>query len=349
MWQDFDTDTEPSVREQRVKPALAVPGVVTIRARPGIRLRALGFSYLLILPAVIILGLFHIFPIFYAFYISLHKWKIQKQAYVGLDNYTRALHSDEFWNAIRTTVWFVVGTVPIGLIVALFLAIMLFRPIAGRTFYRVVLFLPYITPPLAMAIVWSWMYKQDGAGLVNAFLGVLGIGNQRWLLDSRGVFDLIATNFGLHVPPLLQGPPLPLVAIMLYSLWSSIGFDTIIFLAGLSNVPKEVVEAAQIDGANQFQIATRVVAPLLRPTILFLSIISVLRAFQVFNPIYAMTLGGPAQKTETITFFIFDQFFQQVNVGYGAAIAMLLFVILFVITLIQLRLGEERRVGRAGG
>jgi len=341
------------VREQRVKPALAVavPRVAAsgTQASVGTRLRSFGFSYLLILPAVVILGLFHIFPIFYAFYISLHKWKIQKQAYVGLDNYTRALHSEEFWNAIRTTLWFVVGTVPIGLTVSLFLAIMLFRPIAARTFYRVVLFLPYITPPLAMAIVWGWMYKQDGAGLVNTFLGLFGIGNQRWLLDTRGVFDLIASNFGIHLPNLLHGPPLPLVAIMIYSLWSSVGFDTIIFLAGLSNVPKEVIEAAQIDGASQFQIATRVIAPLLRPTILFLSIISVLRAFQVFNPIYAMTLGGPSQKTETITFFIFDQFFQQVNVGYGAAIALLLFVILFVITLIQLRLGEERRVGRAGG
>jgi multiple sugar transport system permease protein len=337
------------VREQRLKPALAVPGTTTIRTRLAERSRSLGFSYLLILPAVIILGLFHIFPIFYAFYISLHKWKIQSQGYIGFTNYTRALHSEEFWNAIRTTLWYVVGTVPVGLVVALFLAIMLFRPIAGRTVYRVILFLPYITPPLAMAIVWGWMYKQDGAGLVNAFLGLFGVGNQRWLLDTRGVFDLLASNVGIHLPTILHGPPLPLVAIMVYSLWSSVGFDTIIFLAGLSNVPREVIEAAQIDGASQFQIATRVIAPLLRPTILFLSIISVLRAFQVFNPIYAMTLGGPAQKTETITFFIFDQFFQQVNVGYGAAIALLLFVILFVITLIQLRLGEERRVGRAGG
>ncbi|MDQ6604642.1 MAG: sugar ABC transporter permease [Chloroflexota bacterium] len=339
------------MREQRVKPALAIPRAATLKMQTPVRtrLRTFGFSYLLILPAVVILGLFHLFPIFYAFYISLHKWKIKKQAFVGLDNYTRALHSDEFWNAIRTTLWFVVGTVPIGLTVSLCLAIMLSRPIAGRTFYRVVLFLPYITPPLAMAIVWGWMYKQDGAGLVNTFLGLFGIGNQRWLLDTRGVFDLVATNFGIHLPNLLHGPPLPLVAIMIYSLWSAIGFDTIIFLAGLSNVPREVIEAAQIDGASQFQIATRVIAPLLRPTILFLSIISMLRAFQVFNPIYAMTLGGPAQKTETITFLIFDQFFQQVNVGYGAAIALLLFVVLFVITLIQLRLGEERRVGQAGG
>jgi multiple sugar transport system permease protein len=337
------------VRQESAKPTLAA-GAAAIPARAGMRgrLRTMGFSYLLILPAVVILGLFHIFPIFYAFYISLYKWKIQKIAFVGSDNYTRALHSEEFWNAIRTTLWFVVGTVPIGLAISLFLAIMLFRPLAARTFYRIVLFLPYITPPLAMAIVWGWMYKQDGSGFVNAFLGILGIGNQRWLLDTRGVFDLMATNAGIHLPHVLQGPPLPLVAIMVYSLWASIGFDTIIFLAGLSNVPKEVLEAAQIDGANQWQIATRVIAPLLRPTILFLSIISVLRAFQVFNPIYAMTLGGPAQKTETITFFIFDEFFQQVNVGYGAAIALLLFVVLFFITLVQLRIGEERRVGRGG-
>jgi len=331
-----------------VKPSLAVPGAATPpRTRLGGRARSFGFSYLLILPAVIILGLFHIFPIFYAFYISLHKWKIQKQDYIGLDNYSRALHSEEFWNAIRTTVWFVVGTVPIGLTVSLFLAIMLFRPIAGRTFYRIVLFLPYITPPLAIAIVWRWMYKQDGAGFLNSFVGLLGIGNQRWLIEPRGIFDLMATNFGIHLPHYLQGPPLPLVAIMIYSLWSAIGFDTIIFLAGLSNVPREVIEAAQIDGANQWQIATRVIAPLLKPTILFLSIISVLRAFQVFTPIYAMTDGGPVGKTETITYLIFDTFFKQVQVGYGAAIALLLFVLLFVITLIQLRVAEGRRATAA--
>ena len=338
------------MRQESAKSTLAAPGASAARSGVGMsaRLRSMGFSYLLILPAVVILGLFHIFPIFYAFYISLYKWKIQKISFVGSDNYTRALHSEEFWNAIRTTIWFVVGTVPIGLAVSLFLAIMLFRPLAARTFYRIVLFLPYITPPLAMAIVWGWMYKQDGSGFVNALLGILGVGNQRWLLESRGVFDMIASNVGIHLPQALHGPPLALVSIMVYSLWASVGFDTIIFLAGLSNVPKEVIEAAQIDGANQWQIATRVIAPLLRPTILFLSIISVLRAFQVFNPIYAMTLGGPAQKTETITFFIFDQFFQQVNVGYGAAIALLLFVVLFFITLVQLRIGEERRVGRGG-
>ncbi len=334
------------MREESVKPALAVPGAA-VSARAGAKVRKYGFSYLLILPATIILGLFHIFPIFYAFYISLFKWKIQKLNFVGSDNYTRALHSEEFWNAIRTTVWFVVGTVPIGLVVSLFLAIMLFRPLAARTFYRVVLFLPYITPPLAMAIVWRWMYKQDGAGFLNTFIGWMGIGNQRWLIEPRGIFDLIATNFGIHLPHLLQGPPLPLVSIMLYSLWSAIGFDTIIFLAGLSNVPREVIEAAQIDGANQWQIATRVIAPLLKPTILFLSIISVLRAFQVFNPIFAMTGGGPTGKTETITYLIFDEFFQQVQVGYASATALLLFVILFVITLIQLRVAEGRRATAA--
>lgn len=333
-----------------MKSALAVPGATVSRPRGGVgaRFRSRGFSYVLILPAVIILGLFHIFPIFYAFYISLHKWNVKKQSFVGTDNYTRALHSEEFWNAIKNTLWYVVGTVPLGLVLSLFLAIMLFRPIAGRTFYRVVLFLPYITPPIAMATVWAWMYQPD-QGFINYFFGWFGIPKQRWLLDPHGVFQLIAGSFGLHLPTLLQGPSLALVSIMIYQLWSAVGFDTIVFLAGLSNVPREVIEAAQIDGASQWQIATRVIAPLLKPTILFLSIISTLRAFQVINPIIAMTgVSSRAVRTATITYQVFDEFFQQTRVGYGAAIAMLLFVILFVITLIQLSIGDRGDVPRFG-
>jgi len=335
------------VREESVKPAFAVSGAAA-RTGVGVRAGKYAFSYLLILPAVAILSLFHIFPIFYAFYISLFKWNVRKQSFVGSDNYTRALHSEEFWNAIRNTLWFVVGTVPIGLTLALILAIMLFRPIAGRTFYRVVLFLPYITPPIAMATVWAWMFQPD-QGFINFFLGWFGIGKQRWLLDPHGVFEIVLGNFGIHLPTLLQGPSLALVSIMIYSLWSSIGFDTIIFLAGLSNVPREVIEAAQIDGANQWQIGTRVIAPLLKPTILFLSIISTLRAFQVINPIIAMTgISSRAVRTATITYQVFDEFFQQTRVGYGAAFAMLLFVMLFIITLVQLSIGDRGDVPRFG-
>lgn len=327
---------------QTLTTATAQPGRA-VATGVGQRFRTMGFSYLLVLPAVVILGLFHIYPIFFGFFISLHKWGVKDLGYIGLNNYTRALKDEEFWNSIRVTVWYVVGTVPIGIILALFLALMLFRPIAGRTFYRIALFLPYITPPIAIATVWAWMYQPD-RGFINTFLGWFGIGKQRWLLEPRGIFAILADNVGIHLPNYAQGPSMALVAAMFYALWASIGFDTVVFLAGLSNVPKEVIEAAQIDGASQWQIATRVIAPLLKPTITFLAIISTLRAFQSFNTIYGLFGGNVPRGARVITFLIFQEFFLRVaQVGYGAATAILLFLILFVITLLQLRLSEGRR------
>jgi ABC-type sugar transport system permease subunit len=331
------------VQQQTGNPALGVPAPATAAIRTaahGKRFRF--FPYLLVLPAVVILGLFHIFPIFYGFWISLHKWGVKDLGFIRFTNYSRALHDDEFWNSLRVTVWYVLGTVPTGIVLALFLAIMLFRPIAWRAFYRIVLFLPYVTPPIAIATVWAWMYQPD-RGVINILLGWLHLGKPKWLIDPRGIFQIAGGTFGLHLPTILQGPTVQLCAAILYTLWIAVGFDTVVFLAGLANVSPDVIEAAQIDGANQWQIATRIIAPLLKPTILFLSIISTLRAFQSFNTIYGLFGGNVPPGARVLTVLIFQEFFQRVGqVGYGAATAILLFVLLFIITLLQLRFSGDR-------
>lgn len=328
----------------RAASATGATGVATANHRSiGERIRGYLFSYALVIPAVVILIAFNIYPIFYGFYISLHRWAVRPLEYIGLRNYERALTDEAFWNSLKVTLWYVVGTVPLGIIISLFLAIMLFQPIAGRTFYRVMLFLPYITPPIAIGTVWAWMYEQD-RGFINQLVGWFGIGKQRWLFDPRGIFEIVGSGLGLTVPGWASGPALPLVSVMLFALWTAIGFDTVVLLAGLSNVSNDVIEAAKIDGANQWQIATRVIAPLLRPTILFLSVVSTLRAFQSFNAVVALLGDPPPIGGKVITYLIYEQFYKSVGrVGYGAAMAVLLFVILFVITLIQLRLGSERR------
>ncbi len=309
----------------------------------GDRIRGYLFSYALVIPAVVILVTFYVYPIFYGFFISLHRWAVRPLEYIGLRNYERILTDDAFWNSMATTLWYVVGTVPLGIFISLFLAIMLFQPIAGRTFYRVMLFLPYITPPIAIGIVWAWMYEQD-RGFINQLVGLFGVGKQRWLFEPRGIFELAGSSIGLTLPGWAHGPAMPLVSVMIFALWTAIGFDTVVLLAGLSNVSNDVIEAAKIDGANQWQIATRVIAPLLRPTILFLSVVSTLRAFQSFNAVVAILGDPPPVGGKVITYLIYEQFYKSVGrVGYGAAMGVFLFVILFLITLIQLRLGDERR------
>lgn len=339
------------VQQQSLNQSLASAAVAqrTAVAAPragagiGARARLSAFSYALVLPAVVILALFHIFPIFYGFFISLHKWGVKDLGYIGLRNYRQVFTDEEFWNSMKVTLWYVLGTVPIGIVLALALAILLFRPIAGRTFYRVMLFLPYITPPIAIAKVWAWMYQQD-RGLMNTFVGWFGIGPQRWLLDPRGLFEIIGSAFGLHLTGVLSGPSMPLFSTMVYSVWAAVGFDTVVFLVGLANVPNEVVEAAEVDGANRWQIATQIIAPLLKPTIVFISIISTLRAFQSFNAVYGLFGDQAPEGAKVITVQIFNEFFRDVGrVGYGAATAMILFLILFVITLLQLRLTSERK------
>lgn len=342
-----DTGERSTVQQQGVNQSVTVqPGgaahAATVHRTLGDRVRAYLFSYALIIPAVVILGMFHLYPIFYGFYISLHRWAVRPLGYIGLRNYERVLQDENFWNSLAVTLWYVVGTVPTGIILSLFLAIMLFQPIAGRSFYRIMLFLPYITPPIAIGTVWAWMYQQD-RGFFNTLVGWFGIGRQRWLLDPRGVFDIVASNFGLTLPGLLHGPSLQLASVILLSLWIAVGFDTVVLLAGLSNISNDVIEAARIDGANQWQIATKVIAPLLRPTILFLSVVSTLRAFQSFNLVFSLFGDQVPRGARVITFLIYEEFFRNVGrVGYGAAMAILLFVILFFITLIQLRIGGER-------
>ncbi|MDH7568603.1 MAG: sugar ABC transporter permease [Armatimonadota bacterium] len=296
-------------------------------------------AYLLLLPTLVIIGVFHLFAIFYAFYISLHKWSILKEAYVGLANYVALVYDPEFRQALTVTVWYVLGTVPLGLLIALGVAVFLNRPIRGRGFYRTLFFLPYVTSLVAAAAVWQWMYNPD-YGVVNLLLEKVGLPGQKWLLEPTGVFQLLARSVGLHLPAWAAGPSLALVSIVVMSIWSSLGFNVIVYLAGLGTIPRELQEAARVDGATEWRVFRDVVLPLLRPTTFFLVIIATIRAFQAFNQIYVMSPNDPT--TRTLTLFIFQTFYGSNRAGYGAAVAMALFLILLLLTLAQLRVGQQR-------
>lgn len=328
---------------------VGVSGAAAFRRRRTTGRRDNLLAYLFLAPAIIVLGVFNFFPLFFSFYISLHNWRIRKVSFLGLANYTEALQKQEFWQALGNTVYFVIGTVPVTMALALFLAYLLFQKVRFLSFFRTVYFLPYVTSSVAAAAIWTWIFNSR-SGILNQLLS--GTGTQlRWLLEPKGVFAMMADRFGLTLPSFLHGPSLALVAIMTVAIWHLLGFDIVIFLAGLGNINKELYEAARIDGASEWAIFRRITIPLLAPTISFLTIISTIGAFKAFNEIYVMSLstggnsgkaGNPLGSTQTVVVYVYNQFYSSQRLGYGSAVAFLLFAIIFALTVLQLWLGRQR-------
>jgi ABC-type sugar transport system permease subunit len=310
------------------------------------RLKFDWIAYVYLLPALVILTVFHILPAFYAFWISTQGGRIRNFRFIGLDNYINALQAPEFWGSLQNTVFYVFGTVPITMALGLAVAYLLFQKIRGRGIYRTVYFMPHVISAVASAIVWAWVFNPTG-GVANRLLELFGIPSQRWLLESDGVFKLIGQGIGVAIPNWAQGPSLALVSVMIFAVWQALGFDVIIFLAGLTNINSELYEAGKIDGANGWQLFRYITIPLLAPTIFFLLVISIIGSFQAFNHIYTMNiaasqpLGGPLGTTRTVSIYMFDQLYTQNRAGYATAIAVLLSLIIFVLTLIQFRFFER--------
>ncbi|HET7771733.1 MAG TPA: sugar ABC transporter permease [Chloroflexota bacterium] len=298
--------------------------------------RDTAVAYLYLAPALILLTLFHFFPAIYGFYISLWRWGIVQERFVGLENYQRVLVDEAFWKSLGTTLWYVLLVIPAEMAIGLAIAYLLFQPIRGRAPYRTAYFLPHVTSTAAAAVVWRWMYNQQN-GLLNGVLEMVGLPRSLWLNESSGVFQLALAPAGITLPDVLAGPSLALVAVSVMSVWSYIGLYVVIYLAGLGNISKELYEAARIDGASEWQVFSRITLPLLSPTTFFLAIVGVIGAMQAFNHIYVMTGGGPLDSTRTVTMLVFRTFYQQTRVGYGSAIAFLLALIIVGLTIVNFR------------
>jgi len=318
-----------------------------LKGKRGARIREAFVGYLYLLPATVIILAFHFLPVLYAFYISLHKWRVKKVAFIGFHNYAKALKDPLFWNSLKVTVFYVIGTVPVTLILALVIAYLLYQKIRGRPIYRTIYFLPYITSTVASSAVWLWIFNPRH-GPLNQFLELLGLPPLRWLNEPKGILQLLGNAVGFQVPKGFEGPSLALVSIMVFVIWFYVGYDATIFLAGLSSIPIELYEAAIIDGAGRWQLFRHITLPLLSPTIFFLTLVATIGSFQAFNHIYVMTagaggaLGGPLHTTTTTTIYIFDTFYNRINIGYATAIAFLLFWLILGLTILQYRIGERR-------
>ena len=287
---------------------------------------------LLLAPALLILGVFGFAPLAAAAYMSLFGGKQGMGPFVGLGNYAQALGSPDFWRSFLVTLYYALGTIPTAMALSFLIAYALHRIVRGRALFRVVYFLPFITSAVAAAIVWRTLFNPQ-MGFFNTLLQHLGAPPQQWLLEPRGILHLLT---GGHLPASF-GPSLALCCIILFDIWHSSGFMIVVFLAGLSSVPRELEEAARIDGAGTFQNICHVVLPLLSPTLFFLAIISTIRAFQAFNSFYALTQGGSwvLGTTENLVLHIYTNFYEYGYWGYSSAIAALLSLAIVLLTAFQ--------------
>lgn len=272
-------------------------------------------GWLFIMPALAGTIIFIIIPVLCSFGLSFAKWDLLNPIeFVGFDNY-RAIFQDEiFYKILINTVVFAISTSVLGVIIPLILANILNSKIRGSEFFKTAYFLPFITPMIVIGIVWQWIFDPN-IGFLNTFLNI----HINWLYD---------TNWAMP-------------ALILISVWKLIGYNMIIFLAGLSGISQSIFEAAKIDGANSFQVFKKITIPMLSPTIFFVIIITAISSFQVFDLVYLMTGGGPMDSTNVLVYAIYKNAFEYFNAGKASAIAYVLFFIILVLTLIQWKLRKK--------
>lgn len=297
-------------------------------------------AYLYLYPAFLVLGVFHIAPVIYSFVLSLYRdTSIYNREFVGFANYARLWHDDQFWASLKYTAWFVIGSVPLSIALSLAIALLLNTAISGKGFYRTIYFLPTITSIAAISVVWKWLYNSE-YGLLNHWLGW---GRFDWLQQNQGLFEMAFERMGMHLPSFLpEGPSVAMIAVIILSVWKGLGYNAVIFLAGLQNIPKELYEVATIDGASPWMSFKNITWPLLSPTTYFILVVTTISSFQVFAQIWMLYDGMPSDSTRVIVMLLYDTAFKSNNFGYASAIAYALFGIIFSLTMVQRKLAESR-------
>lgn len=287
-------------------------------------------GWLFVAPALALIAVFFVLPALAALLLSATDFDVYTVAdprrlrLVGLANYARLLDDPRVWTALRNTLWFVLVAGPASIAVSLAAALLVdARVVRGRAVFRTIFFLPVVTTLVAVAVVWRYLYHPR-FGLLNQLLGVVGLDPVDWLGD----------------------PAWALPALALLAVWKNFGFNMLVFLAGLQAIPERLFEAARLDGAGRWQELRHVTLPMLVPTFVFVGVITTIGYLQLFAEPYVMTQGGPADSTLSVVLLMYEEGFRWWNLGYGAAIAFLLFALILLVSLVQLRL--QRRALAAG-
>lgn len=275
--------------------------------------------YLFILPALIVLTVFFFIPFFQTIGLSFYDYStsIYDPQFVGVQNYTNILHSGLFYKVMGNTFLFLILAVPFLVIFPLFLAVLINQKIRGITLYKILIYLPVIVSIVVAAIAFKWLYAQEG--ILNYFVTMFGLKPIGWLTDSK--FSLLS------------------VAIV--TIWKGVGYYMMIYLAALMSVPQELYEACDIDGANFLTKHLTVTIPQILPTIALVSTISIISAMKVFVEIYVMTKGGPLNSSKTIVYYIYERAFENLDLGYASALAVVLLVVIMVFSLINIFVFEK--------
>ena len=273
-----------------------------------------GWVALFVLPSLAGMLLFVIGPIAASAVLTLYDWDLLTDPeFSGLDNLRRLAADDEVWAALRHTLTFIAGYVPTVMVLALLLALALNAKLRGLALLRTAFFLPVVSSWVAVALLWKWLFNPR-YGLINHGLDSIGITGPGWLFDKDWAMP----------------------AIIVTSVWKDLGFVAVLFLAGLQAIPHDVYEASSLDGAGPLQQLRSITVPLLRPTIFFVSIISIINSFQVFPQVWVMTEGGPAGATTVVVERVVKHAFSYGDMGYAATISWVLFVLVLAVTVVQL-------------
>lgn len=284
---------------------------------PGRESRA---AFGLLLPTLAFFVLFQYYPILKSIGISFMEYGLLRTEtpFVGLSNYVRQFQDPLFLSALWNTLVFVAVAVVLGVSLALVLAVMVERTGRWAALYRTLYFIPVVTSLMAASMIWRWLYASNG--LLNFGLTTLGLDAQSWLLSEH----------------------LALPSLILLTIWKNLGFDLILFSAAIQAIPSNLYEASSLEGANAFQNFWHITFPMLRPIVILVSITAIIRSFQVFTIVLAMTQGGPVNATRTIVYHIYEQGVQYDEMGYASAAAVILLVLVGIVTFLQLRLDRSR-------
>ena len=277
--------------------------------------------YLFLLPALVVLGIAVFYPAFQAFSLSFTQYDLdltQAPQWVGLKNFQKLLSDKVFWQTLRNTFLYLIGVVPILVIVPLGLAILVNQKLRGIRWFRIAYYTPVIISMVVAGIAWKALYASDG--ILNQLLKLVGL--------TDGI-------------PWLTSPDLALWSVMLVTIWKGLGYYMVIYLAGLQGIPVDLYEAAAIDGSDGWQKHWDITIPLMRPYLSLVAVISSISAMKVFEEVYIMTQGGPLNHSKTVVYYVYEKAFQDLEINYASAIGLVLFLFILILSIINLKISRN--------